>query len=243
MPHPHSLELFCSQLRRIFWATREWFRIRGVSSMVTSPSRGIDRWNSTSPWSSRAGSPVPANDPGVIFATFTASVLSGTEPVIDSVSTFLMGEVAPSDVPVEQPEREVAVRGEYASLPAGLQTRPPRLLRSASRLDLVRYAAASGDFNPVHFDHQSAVDSGFPGVLVHGLLMGSWLLQSVAALSSRPDPLASAKLRFRNPLRPGVTAVVESVMEDSSDGTRVARSTLTAGEVELVLARIRLKRT
>ena len=99
--------------------------------------------------------------------------------------------------------------------------------------DLVRYAAASGDFNPVHFDHQSAVDSGFPGVLVHGLLMGSWLLQSVAALSSRPDPLASAKLRFRNPLRPGVTAVVESVMEDSSDGTRVARSTLTAGEVEL----------
>lgn len=180
---------------------------------------------------------------GVIFATFTASVLSGTEPVIDSVSTFLMGEVAPSDVPVEQPEREVAVRGEYSSLPAGLQTRPPRLLRSASRLDLVRYAAASGDFNPVHFDHQSAVDSGFPGVLVHGLLMGSWLLQSVAALSSRPDPLASAKLRFRNPLRPGVTAVVESVMEDSSDGTRVARSTLTAGEVELVSARIRLKRT
>ena len=215
--------LFCSQPPRTSWVTQQWFRTPGVLSMATSPSRGIDRSRWTSPSSSRGH-----------------SLALATDPVIDSVSTFLMGEVAPSDVPVEEAEPEVGVRGAYELLPAGVQTQPPRMLRSASRLDLVRYAAASGDFNPVHFDHRSAIESGFPGVLVHGLLMGSWLLQSVAALSSRPDPIAFAKMRFRNPLRPGVTSVVEAALEDSSDGTPGARGTLTAGEVELVSARIRL---
>ncbi len=68
--------------------------------------------------------------------------------------------------------------------------------RSASRADLVRYAAATRDWNPVHWDHEAATDAGFPGVVVHGLLQAGWAL---AAFDGDP---ASTRIRFRNPLKP-----------------------------------------
>ncbi|NIP92489.1 MAG: hypothetical protein GWO24_03050, partial [Akkermansiaceae bacterium] len=52
------------------------------------------------------------------------------------------------------------------------------LLKSASRADLVRYAGITRDFNPIHWDHEAAVEAGLPGVIVHGLLMASWVTQA-----------------------------------------------------------------
>lgn len=71
---------------------------------------------------------------------------------------------------------------------------------SASRADLVRYAAATRDWNPVHWDHEAAVAAGFPGVVVHGLLQAGWTLRSYTTSIGRD--VASAKFRFRNPLFP-----------------------------------------
>lgn len=46
----------------------------------------------------------------------------------------------------------------------------PRLEFGITRADLVRYAAASGDPNPIHQDEQVARSVGLPGVIAHGML-------------------------------------------------------------------------
>ena len=84
----------------------------------------------------------------------------------------------------------------------------PPLRRSASRADLVRYAGATRDWNPIHWDHDAARAAGFGGIVVHGLLMVAWLAQTAARHSPGPHPLHSLRTRFRGPLRPGVQAVV-----------------------------------
>ncbi len=181
---------------------------------------------------------------GLSFVTFGSSVRSGDEVVIEARSMFLMGDGMPADPPEEETEPVVRLRGVYDALPVGLALRPgpvPEMKRSASRLDLVRYAAASGDFNPVHFDHATARRAGFAGVLVHGMLMGSWLVQLAAAHSTHPDPIASARLRFKNPLRPGVEATVGGVVEEVSDRNAKLRLALRDADTEYVDATVEVR--
>ncbi|MEX1043240.1 MAG: MaoC/PaaZ C-terminal domain-containing protein [Acidimicrobiia bacterium] len=68
---------------------------------------------------------------------------------------------------------------------------------SASRSDLVRYAGASRDWNPIHWDHAAAVAAGLPGVVVHGLLQSAWVIEASVRLGIEP---ASARFRYRRPL-------------------------------------------
>lgn len=171
---------------------------------------------------------------GRYWVTFSATVRTRDEPVLDAVATFLMGAGGPpeSEAAPEPAvgEREANQRPSTIHLTPGMEL--PPLAKSASRLDLVRYAGASGDFNPVHFDHDAARNAGLPGVVVHGLLMGAWAMQLAAAGSPCPQPLDSIRLRFRNPLAPGaaavVSGVVESIAEDGRDAT-VALRVGTAG--------------
>ena len=178
------------------------------------------------------------------LVTFRSAVWSGSDAVIEASSTFLMGEGAPAVVPDDEIEPPVEARGAYEEIPGGVVLEPgpvPEMARSASRLDLVRYAAASGDFNPVHFDQATARRAGFPGVLVHGLFMGAWLLQLGAAYSSRPDPFASVRLRFRNPLRPVTDVTVGGAVEEVTDGGAKLALTLRSISTEYVAARIQLR--
>jgi acyl dehydratase len=83
---------------------------------------------------------------------------------------------------------------------------------SASRADLVRYAAATRDWNPIHWDHDAAVSAGLPGVVAHGLLQASWAFRLAAVSAPGDSPLNSARVRFRSPLRPAtpVTPHIET---------------------------------
>ena len=162
---------------------------------------------------------------GAFFVTFTATVdATNGDRLLDAVATFLMGEGAAPATDSDTVEPAVVERGRNDS-PEGA-VRPAvgeqvTLAKSASRLDLVKYAGASGDFNPIHFDHEAARGAGLDGIVVHGLLMTAWGLQAVATLSTRPDPVAHAKIRFRNALRPGeqaeASARVGDVAPDSGD--------------------------
>lgn len=105
---------------------------------------------------------------------------------------------------------------------------------SASRADLIRYAAATRDWNPVHWDHQAAVEAGLPGVVVHGLLQASWVLAEVCARSG--PPLSAARFRFRNPLRPAVPARVD--LTPAGNGYQAALT----GAVEYLSAKIEVGR-
>lgn len=179
---------------------------------------------------------------GLNFVTFDVTVVSPSgAPVVDATSTFLMGAAAATEPAPDDGEPSVT-SGHRTDVvpPAGAaeagQVVPP-FVRSASRLDLVRYAAASGDFNPIHFDHDSAREAGLDGIVVHGLLMASWLCQSAASLSPADAPLSEMKLRFRNALRPAVEAEVSGVVDAVDAVSRVISHRLRDGAIDLVTAR------
>jgi acyl dehydratase len=55
---------------------------------------------------------------------------------------------------------------------------PDILLAPVSRLDLIKYAGASGDFNPIHTIDEEAEKAGLPGVIAHGM----WTMGNLAKL-------------------------------------------------------------
>lgn len=73
-----------------------------------------------------------------------------------------------------------------------------------SRESLVRYAGASGDFNPIHYRDDIASSVGLEGVLAHGMLtmglaispVSSWLAQ----VTSGRGQLVSYQVRFTKPV-------------------------------------------
>jgi len=134
---------------------------------------------------------------GSFFVTFEAVSVAHGHVTIESISTFLLSSAQAPPPESERVEPAVRVSGVNGS-------DGNALLRSASRDDLVRYAAASRDFNPFHWDHESAVGAGMPGVVVHGLLMYAWAMQAVTMHGS----VTSAKVRFRNALFPAEQGTV-----------------------------------
>ncbi|WP_396954619.1 MaoC/PaaZ C-terminal domain-containing protein [Neobacillus sp.] len=51
-------------------------------------------------------------------------------------------------------------------------------LEPVSRLDLIKYAGASGDFNPIHTIDEEAKKAGLPGIIAHGM----WTMGNLAKL-------------------------------------------------------------
>ncbi len=169
------------------------------------------------------------------LVSFVLSATGEAGPWLDGTATFLMSAEAAAAA-VEEPEpAHDAVAGtqppEPTPLPAPGDEIPP-MARSASRADLVRYAGASGDWNPIHWDHDAAVAAGLPGVVVHGLLMASWLSQAAARHGAGHHPLAEMRMRFRKPLRPAAPASITGVVSEDG-GLSLA---LTSDGVTLVTA-------
>ena len=149
---------------------------------------------------------------GVAFVTFTMAVDRVGERVLDATATFLMsGDAPPASGGEPRPEPAQDARGVNDPLTPGTDLAPLR--RSASRVDLVRYAAATDDFNPIHWDHDTAVAAGLRGIVAHGLLLEAWMLQSACRLTEGVHPLAEAKVRFKQPVLAGDQAVVEGTSE------------------------------
>jgi acyl dehydratase len=132
-------------------------------------------------------------------------------PWMDGDSSFLMSaEAPPPGAEVAEPARDekgVDDRPSPEILP-GIGAPLPACRRSASRTDLEAYAVAGGDLNPIHLDHAAALAAGLPGIVVHGLLMASWLIQAASRHVTGPHPLSGIRLRFRRPLHPGSEAAV-----------------------------------
>jgi len=71
------------------------------------------------------------------------------------------------------------------------------------RVQLAKYAAASGDFNPLHLDDDFARKAGFDGVIAHGMLNMGLLLQYLNTLSGSTAELSRVKVRFSAMSKPG----------------------------------------
>ena len=166
---------------------------------------------------------------GAFFVTFTASGTAHDELIIESRSTFLMSDQAAAESAIDRAEPAVGRRGpnEIGATVHTLEVgRVCSMAKSASRSDLVRYASATRDFNPLHWDHVSARSAGLDGVVVHGLLMLSWMVQQASSFALGPAPVATIKVRFRSALGPAVPAAVEAAATEITADGREARLSL-----------------
>ncbi|PPG15985.1 acyl dehydratase [Rathayibacter sp. AY1C6] len=65
---------------------------------------------------------------------------------------------------------------------------------------LVRYAGASGDFNPIHYRDDVAAEVGLPGVLAHGMLTMGIAVQVVVDWVGDPGRVVDYQVRFTRPV-------------------------------------------
>jgi acyl dehydratase len=72
-----------------------------------------------------------------------------------------------------------------------------------SRADIVRYAGASGDFNPIHIDEGYAQSTGAPTVFAMGMLPAGYLATAVSTWVGGPQHLRRFKVRFTTRVWPG----------------------------------------
>ena len=155
---------------------------------------------------------------GVAFLGFSMNVSDDVGTLCEGESTFVLSgseSAASGHEERSEPGPDVAGDGSFPDA---------TVVRTASRRDLVKYAGASRDYNPLHWDHDTAVAAGLPGVVVHGLLQSAWILQATG-------PVASAKFRYRAPLLPSVAV---GVFVDESSGRPQAR--ISDGDRDYVTA-------
>lgn len=101
---------------------------------------------------------------------------------------------------------------------------------SVTKVQLVKYAGASGDFNPLHTDDDFAKKIGMQGVIAHGMLVMGFLGEYVMNLAGDIAVPTNFKMRFGAMTVPGdqitCTAFVENVYEE--EGKRFVQLNLIA---------------
>ena len=87
----------------------------------------------------------------------------------------------------------------------------------------VRYAGASGDFNPIHLDDEFARSVGLPGRILHGLWTMAQVARAQTEAAGGPDKLRRLSVQFRGLGLPGEEIVVTSTVRETADGARDRR--------------------
>jgi len=124
----------------------------------------------------------------------------------------------------------------------------PELRKDAiTKLQLVKYAGASGDYNLIHTDDETARRVGLDGVIAHGMLSMAFLGQYLSWLTG-PESVRRLTVRFIEMVRPGDVLTCRGrvkAKELDVDGQRVTlelwtenqrAQPVTTGEAEVVIA-------
>ena len=82
----------------------------------------------------------------------------------------------------------------------------------------VRYAGASGDFNPIHIDEEFARSVGLPGRILHGLWSMAQVARAQTEAAGGPEKLRSLSVQFRGMGLPEQELVVTSTVKEIADG-------------------------
>ena len=125
---------------------------------------------------------------------------------------------------------------QYDAISAGDEA--PVVSHALTRTDLVKYAGASGDFNPMHTDEVAAKEAGLPSVFGHGMFSMGLLGRAVTDWAGAGN-LKVYGVRFTKQTWPGETLstkIVVSGKEETAEG-KIIIAELTLhnqdGEVKL----------
>ena len=117
-----------------------------------------------------------------------------------------------------------------------------------SRADLVRYAGASGDFNPIHWSERFATSVGLPNVIAHGMYTMALVARVVTDWTGDPGSVVEYSVRFTRPVvvpdpDGAVLDVTGVVSARRDDGLAVVDLTATVnGQTVLAKARAAVRR-
>ncbi|TMD44587.1 MAG: dehydratase [Chloroflexi bacterium] len=115
-----------------------------------------------------------------------------------------------------------------------------------TKLQLVKYAGASGDYNLIHTDDETARSVGLEGVIAHGMLSMAFLGEYLCWLAG-PESVRRLSVRFNEMVRPGDIltcrgrvkertmrdAVVQLQLEVWAENQRAERVTIGEAEVDI----------
>jgi acyl dehydratase len=122
--------------------------------------------------------------------------------------------------------RPVATNAAATNSAVGDEIGP--LVVAVDRARLVRYAGASGDFNPIHFSERVATAVGLDGVIAHGMLTMALAGRLVTDWAGDPGAVASFDVRFTRPVvvpDPGaVDVTIAGRVADITDGDAGSRT-------------------
>lgn len=103
-----------------------------------------------------------------------------------------------------------------AELQAGVQI--PELRVTPDKFLTVRYAGASGDFNPIHIDEEFAKAVGLPGRILHGLWTMAQVARALTDAAGGPESLRRLSVQFRGMGVPEHEVIVTGTVRELSDG-------------------------
>jgi acyl dehydratase len=111
------------------------------------------------------------------------------------------------------------------------------------RVDLVKYAGASGDFNPIHWNEAVATSVGLPDVIAHGMFTMAQAGRYVTDWAGDPGALVDLGVRFSSMVvvpndggaEINITGVIEKKLEDNA--VVLALTVRSAGEKVLTRAK------
>ncbi|MGC4110919.1 MAG: MaoC/PaaZ C-terminal domain-containing protein [Nocardioides sp.] len=115
----------------------------------------------------------------------------------------------------------------------------PRVFR-VTRADLVAYADASGDQNPIHQDDEVARSVGLPGVIAHGMYTMALAARYVEEYAGRRGDVIAIGAKFTKPVPvppEGTDVEISGTCDDDGDGRVVSLSVTCDGQQ--VLGRFR----
>jgi acyl dehydratase len=101
------------------------------------------------------------------------------------------------------------------------------------RVDLVRYAGASGDFNPIHWSDRVATSVGLPGVIAHGMFTMALAARAVDGWADGGE-IVELGCKFTNPVvvpddDKGVEIEVAGTVKSVTDGLATIALQVTCG--------------
>ena len=130
----------------------------------------------------------------------------------------------------------------YDETQAGTEI-PPRQYQ-VTRLDLVRYSGASGDFNVIHWNERIARAVGLPDVIAHGMLTMALAGRFLTEWAGDPGAVAEFGVRFSAPVvvpddDKGATVEIAGTVTGKLEGNRVAVDVTARSDGTKVLTRAR----
>ena len=86
------------------------------------------------------------------------------------------------------------------------------LVKQPTTTQLVMWAGASGDYNPIHYDKDYAIKQGLPGVIVHGQLAGAFLGQMITDWAGDRGSFKKLSLSYKGMNFPGETLTCKGIV-------------------------------